>query len=68
MNPQRRRLGAAMVISLVGGPLPASAHYRGKRDSFDVLLVLRDGDAISHQSYRRSAGCAHLNPPQRKST
>lgn len=52
MKPRRRRLGAAMVIALLGRPLPASAHYRGKRDPFDVLLVLRDGSAISDQSYR----------------
>jgi hypothetical protein len=26
--------------------------FRGKRDPFDVLLVLRDGSASAYQSYR----------------
>jgi hypothetical protein len=26
--------------------------YRGRRDPFDVLLVLRDGSASVYQSYR----------------
>jgi hypothetical protein len=35
-----------------GSPGMDGPAFRGKRDAFDVLLVLRDGSASAYQSYR----------------
>lgn len=35
-----------------GSPGMDGPAYRGRRDPFDVLLVLRDGSASAYQSYR----------------
>lgn len=52
LHEQPDALGLAVPAMPVGSPGMDGPAYQGRRDPFDVLLVLRDGRSRVYQSYR----------------